>query len=94
MSTDDGATSAVYSANSGDFMRFTVDASNIPVGAIIQPVSVGASVMKVDNVDALTRTQLRVGGTIYESGNSSPTTTGTYQYVTPATFTTNRTVHL
>ncbi|MDV7992063.1 hypothetical protein [Rhodococcus sp. IEGM 1374] len=92
LSTDDGGTSAVYSPTSGDNMYFLMDVSPIPDGATINSVTFGASVSKLDPVDALTRNTIKVGGNTYESGNFSPSVANTYQYTTstaPYTFSTN-----
>lgn len=92
LSTDDGAASAVYSPTSGNNMYFLMDVSPIPDGATINSVNFGASVSKLDPVDALTRMTIKVGGNPYESGNFSPSAAGVFQYTTstaPYSFNTN-----
>jgi hypothetical protein len=82
LSTDDGGTTAVYSPTSNDVFRFSVDASPVPSGSTIASVTVGAKILKLDPVDALTRNQLYIGGNTYEAGNFSPSTNAVYETAT------------
>lgn len=88
VSTDDGATTALYSPTSGHIISFNMTAHGISSGATINSVTVGNKVLKLDPVSALTRTILRVGSTNYEGSNFDPTTNGAYQETTTQ-YTTN-----
>jgi hypothetical protein len=92
LSTDDGGSSSVYSPNSGNVMRFGVDASSIPNGATINSIGLGMSFSKPDPDDAIVRLLMWVGSNSYESGNYNPGAQNSYIYSSPLwTFNSNPT---
>jgi hypothetical protein len=81
MTTNDGASSAIYSPIAGDIVTYQM--ADLPSGAAtVSSVVVHTSVMKLDPGTAVTHAVLVIGGTVYESTDQTPVNSGAYEDLT------------